>query len=259
MIHEINSILLLFRDCFSRGASFNWFVITVMGFIVRLDHHGITSTVRWLSLDSSYYRAFLNFFRASSWNLPSLQQKWLKIVLSQCSPITIAGRRLIVGDGIKISKEANMMPGVKRLHQESDNSGKSPYINGHHFGVIGILTGLGNKIFCTPLCAELHEGVVGLRKLQNKPAPVVNGSEKVSITTLMAFMAVNLASGLTGGTIFVLDAYFSVGPVFLRLYPSFPKGHPHGMPWYLNQRILFYTVRNLAGICSGILRSPTVK
>ena len=217
MIHEINTILLLFRDCFSRGASFNWFVITVMGFIIRLDHHGVTSTVRWLSLDSSYYRTFLNFFRASSWNLPTLQQKWLEIVLSLCPPITIDGRRLIVGDGIKISKEANMMPGVKRLHQESNNSGKSPYINGHHFGVIGILTGLANKIFCIPLCAELHEGVVNLRKLQNKPAPVVNGCEKVSVTTLMAFMAVNLVSGLTGGTILVLDAYFSVGPVFLIL------------------------------------------
>lgn len=217
MIQEINTILLLFRDCFSRGAAFNWFVIVVIGFIVRLDHHGVTSTVRWLRLDSSYYRAFLNFFRASSWNLPTLQQKWLEIVLSLCPPITIAGRRLIVGDGIKISKEANMMPGVKRLHQESDNSGKSPYINGHHFGVIGILTGLVNKIFCIPLCAELHEGVVNLRKLQNKPAPVVNGCEKVSVTTLMAFMAVNLVSGLTGGTILVLDAYFSVGPVFLIL------------------------------------------
>ncbi len=217
MIREINTILLLFRDCFSRSASFKWFVIVVMGFIVRLDHHGVTSTVRWLSLDSSYYRAFLSFFRASSWELPALQRKWLEIVLSLCPPITIADRRLIVGDGIKISKEANMMPGVKKLHQESDNSGKSPYINGHHFGVIGILTGLVNKIFCIPLCAELHEGVVNLRKLQGKPAPVVNGNEKVSITTLMAFMAVNLVSGLTGGTIFVLDAYFSVGPVFLIL------------------------------------------
>ncbi len=217
MIREINTILLLFRDCFSRSASFKWFVIVVMGFIVRLDHHGVSSTVRWLSLNPSCYRAFLSFFRASSWKLPALQQKWLKIVLSLCPPITIAGRRLIVGDGIKISKEANMMPGVKTLHQESDNSGKSPYISGHHFGVIGILTGLVNKIFCIPLCAELHEGVVNLRKLQDKPTPVVNGNEKVSITTLMALMAVNLVSGLTGGTIFVLDAYFSVGPVFLIL------------------------------------------
>ena len=33
------------------------------------------------------------------------------------------------------------MPGVKRLHQESDNSGKAPYIFGHHHGVIGLMAG----------------------------------------------------------------------------------------------------------------------
>ncbi|MCP4755807.1 MAG: transposase [Proteobacteria bacterium] len=224
MINEINAILLLFRDCFSRSASFKWIVIAVTGFIVRLDHHGITSTVRWLSLDSSHYGAFLKFFRASSWRLSALHRKWLEIVSSQCPPITVAGRALWVGDGIKISKEAEKMPGMKRLHQESDNSGKSPFINGHHFGVIGTLAGLADKVFCIPLRAELHECVAALRELQNKPAPVVNGSEKVSMTTLMASMAVDLAAGLTGGAILVLDAYFSVGPVFLVLKAATDSG-----------------------------------
>ncbi len=178
MIHEISTILLLFRDCFSRGASFSWFVIVIMGFIVRLDHHGVTSTIRWLSLDSSYYRALLNFFRASSWKLPVLQQKWRDIVLSQCPPIIIDGYRLIVGDGIKICKEAEKMPGVKSLHQESDNSGKAPYINGHHFGVIGTLAGWANKIFCIPLCAELHEGVENLRELQKQTGTCCKRSEE---------------------------------------------------------------------------------
>ena len=61
-------------------------------------------------------------------------------------------RLLLAGDGIKISKEAEKMPAVKRLHQESDNSGKAPYIYGHHWGVIGILSGWVKKtLLCTPL------------------------------------------------------------------------------------------------------------
>ncbi len=40
------------------------------------------------------------------------------------------------------------------------------------------------KIFCVPLCAELHEGVEKLRQIQNKAEPVVNGKAKVSVTTL---------------------------------------------------------------------------
>ena len=153
MIGEISFILLLFRDCFSRTAAFNWFVVIIMGFIIRLDHHGVTSMIRWLSLDSSLYTALLSFFRASSWQLLRIQEKWRQIVLSRCPLVVVGGRYLIAGDGIKISKEAEKMPGVKRLHQESDNSGKAPYIYGHHFGALGILAGWVKKNhLCTPLC-----------------------------------------------------------------------------------------------------------
>jgi hypothetical protein len=218
MISEIGTILLLFRDSFSRSVSFNWFVIVITGFIVRLDQHGVSSIVRWLSLDSSYYHALLAFFKTSSWKLCAIQQRWQDIVVSFRPPILIDERSVIVGDGIKISKEASYMPGVKKLHQESDNSGKAPYIQGHHFGVLGILAGhMCKKIFCIPLRAEIHEGVEDLRAMQNKPVPKVNGRDKLSVTTLMASMAVDLITGMNTKALLVLDAYFAVGPVFLIL------------------------------------------
>ncbi|MCG8513845.1 MAG: hypothetical protein MI740_06880 [Halanaerobiales bacterium] len=43
---------------------------------------------------------------------------------------------VLVGDGVNQSKEARKMPGVKRLHQESENSSKAEYIFGHLFGGI---------------------------------------------------------------------------------------------------------------------------
>jgi len=217
MINEISLILLMFKDCFSRTASFDWFVIVIMGFILRLEHHGVSSIIRWLGLQPSLYTALLAFFRASSWQLKCIQQRWWKIVLSRCPLLTVDNRYLVIGDGIKVSKEAEKMPGVKKLHQESDNSGKAPYIYGHHFGVLGILAVCAKKIFCVPLCAELHEGVKQLRNLQNKPEPVVNGTKKVSITSLMASMGVDLIKGLGSKCILVLDAYFAVGPVFVIL------------------------------------------
>jgi hypothetical protein len=36
----------------------------------------------------------------------------------------------------------------------------------------------------------MHEGVAELRKYQGKPEPTINGKAKVSITSLMAAMAV---------------------------------------------------------------------
>jgi hypothetical protein len=159
MINEISLILLMFQECFSRTASFHWFVIVIMGFILRLDHHGVSSIIRWLGLEPSLYTALLSFFRASSWQLKSVQQRWYEIVLSHCPLLTVDGRCLIAGDGIKISKEARKMPGVKRLHQESDNSGKAPYIYGHHFGVLGILTGWAKKnSFAFPFVPSFMKG-----------------------------------------------------------------------------------------------------
>jgi hypothetical protein len=153
MITEISHILSRFRDCFSRTAAFNWFVIVIMGFILRLDHHGVTSMIRWLGLKPSLYTGLLSFFRTSSWHLKSIQQRWWEIVVSHCPVLMVAGRHLIVGDGIKVSKEAQKMPGVKKLHQESENSGKAPYIYGHHHGVLGILAGWVKKnLLCSPMC-----------------------------------------------------------------------------------------------------------
>lgn len=153
MIREISSILETFRSCFTRSAAFNWFVIVIFGFMVRIDLCGASSFIRWLGLEPKLYTAMLSFFRASSWQIRTILQHWWQIVLQNCPLPTIDGRLLLAGDGIKISKEAEKMPAVKRLHQESDNSGKAPYIYGHHWGVIGILAGWVKKtILCTPVC-----------------------------------------------------------------------------------------------------------
>ena len=73
------------------------------------------------------------------------------------------------------------------------------------------------KIFCIPLCAELHEGVEALRRFQKKADPLVDGQPKVSITSLMAAMAAELGPALGRRCLLVLDAYFAVGPVFAIL------------------------------------------
>jgi len=153
MINEISRILESFRSCFTRSAAFNWFVVVIFGFMVRLDHHGVSSFVRWLCIKPRLYTSLLSFFRPSSWDLKTIMHRWCQIVLTHCPLVKIDGRLLMTGDGIKISKEAEKMPGVKKLHQESDNSGKAPYIYGHHHGVIGILAGWVKKtVLYSPVC-----------------------------------------------------------------------------------------------------------
>jgi hypothetical protein len=125
----------------------------VFGFIVRIDLCGASSFVRWLGIKPALYTAMLSFFRASSWQLQSVWRHWWHTVLERCTVLKIDDRLLLAGDGIKICKEAEKMPAVKRLHQESVHYGKAPYISGHPWGVIGILAGQVKKtVLYSPLC-----------------------------------------------------------------------------------------------------------
>jgi hypothetical protein len=150
----------------------------------------------------------LRFFRASSWSLPNLLSVWTGLCIDLFPAIEINGRRLLIGDTTKVSKEANRMPGVKTLRQESQNSGKPEYIRGHHFGFVSLLVGSLEKALAVPLQGELQEGVEQLRPgepFAGKPATLV---------TRMAHLAVEKAKQAGCLCYLVLDAYYSAGPIF---------------------------------------------
>jgi hypothetical protein len=203
-----------FRDAFPRGATFHWFVIAVFGFIVRLDHHGVSSSIRWLRIQDDLYETFLAFFRSPALDIKKVLRDWQLFVAQRCAVNTQSGAYVLMGDGIKVAKEADFMPGVKKLHQESENSGKASWIFGHHFGVIGLLAGSAIKTFCIPLAAELHEGVAALRRLQGKAAPELDGVQKTTIVTLMVELLVAATHNISRPCVAVLDAFFAVAPTF---------------------------------------------
>jgi hypothetical protein len=214
MIGQLGTILMTFREAFPRGATFHWFVVAVFGFIIRLDHHGVSSNIRWLRVRPDLYETFLAFFRSGAVKLGTVLRHWQLLVTKRYAVRTQSGALVLLGDGIKAAKEAEYMPGVKKLHQESENSGKAPWIVGHHFGVVGMLAGSLEKLFCIPLAAELHEGATALRHLQGKEAPKVNGVEKTTVITLMGKLLATVASTITEPCVAVLDAYFAAAPMF---------------------------------------------
>lgn len=71
----IGPILHDLRPCFSHQAAFKWFGI-IIDLLIRCDHLGLTSIVRWLFLTPESYDLILRFFRATSWQLDSLSSQW---------------------------------------------------------------------------------------------------------------------------------------------------------------------------------------
>ncbi|MGL6105514.1 MAG: hypothetical protein ACRC03_05250 [Romboutsia sp.] len=110
-------------------------------------------------MDSKVYESMIHFFRSSAWTYEVVANKWFEVV-KKYAPIYREGESIVlVGDGVKQSKESRKMPGVKKLHQESENSSKAEFIFGHMFGGVGVLSDAASKIFCIPLMITLHDGV----------------------------------------------------------------------------------------------------
>ena len=77
---------------------------------------------------------------ATPCELDRLSVLWTQAVLRLFpDPLRVNGRRVLVGDGIKVAKSGRKMPGVKLLHQQSDSNTKPEYIMGHSMQAVSIL------------------------------------------------------------------------------------------------------------------------
>ena len=201
----INYVLLLFVDCFSNGEALRWFICIIIGMMIRSDNLGVTSIIRALDIEPRRYEALLHFFRAKSWVLSDIRAKWITIIAHSGLLYRVNGKPVLIGDGVKQSKEGKKMPGVKRLFQESENSGKPQFMFGHMFGCIGTLLGDAKKIFCTPLSMTLQDGNEVTGEWGNDPLA------KESHVVRLVHEACSIASYI-GSSILLLDRYFLTVP-----------------------------------------------
>jgi len=196
-----------FRSCFSREAAFKWFIIATVGFILRSDYLGVSSIVREFEYNSDLvYLNLLHFFHSNAWTLTKLQNQWLKIIQQSGAIYKVFGKPLIIGDGVKKSKEGKHMPGVKKTHQESGNSSKQEYTMAHLFGALGIVVGNSIKKFCLPISMTIQDGC--------KPILEWIESEYAedSHVTCLVRQACKAAAQMCNECFLLMDSYFLSEP-----------------------------------------------
>ena len=199
-----------FRSCFSRERAFRWFVLLVIAFILREDHLGVTSAIRTLVLDPVYYLNILHFFRSDAYRTEELRKCWYRIVKNSHLLVREHGRIILIGDGVKQSKEGNYIPGVKKLHQESEDSSKAEYIFGHLFGAVGILIGNVNQMLCLPLQMNIQDG---LKEAASWEGSGISGESHVVQMITKGYEV----SKVIGSSLFLLDRYFLTVPALKKL------------------------------------------
>lgn len=210
MLNFIEKILCCFESCFSRKAAYRWFVVIITGLMLRSDKLGVTSIMRDLALAPGCYDSMLHFFRASSWSLDGIRKRWFSAVREH-APLYMEGRfHVLVGDGVKQSKEGRRMPGVKKLFQESENSAKPEYIHGHMFGGLGILAGCVRNWACIPLSIRLHDGLHAAREWKGASVPAASHVVQMVEDAYQA-------ARTFGDSLLLLDRYFLTVPALERL------------------------------------------
>jgi hypothetical protein len=192
-----NAIQLL-RPAFSRLSTFMWFATIVAGITVRVDTLGVTSTVRALNLRPKLYHRLLAHFHSTGVKLDRLAALWTQVVLRLfSSPVRVNGRLVLVGDGIKAPKRGKKMPAVKLLHQQSESNTKPEYIMGHSMQAVGLLVHAANSVFCVPLAARIHEGLVWS-----------NRDKRTLLDKMLGLLDI---LALKAPFYFVADAYYAAG------------------------------------------------
>jgi len=110
----------------------------------------------------------------------------------------VNGMPVAILDGIKIPKEGKKMPAVKWLHQQSESNSKPHFIMGHSFQAFGILCRVASYYFCVPVCARIHEGIVGSNR------------DSRTLIDKAGFMLKDVF-GKTHAFLLVADAYYANG------------------------------------------------
>ena len=149
------------RPACSRMRTFLWLSLCLAGMCIRPDLAGVTSMVRAFGLREDLYSRLLDLFHSPALDIDVLARLWAATVLKVFPGVMrINGRLLIVGDGLKAPKSGKKMPGVKKLHQESESNTKPEYIMGHSTQALAILVGALRTVFAVPLIGRIHEGIV---------------------------------------------------------------------------------------------------
>jgi len=203
-LHErIEQILVALRPAFRRSATFEWFVLLLWGTLLTTQAPAVTSYVNALGLEERYYQQALHWFHSPGFEIDGLCARWSAWLGQHPGCQRLQGHRVYVGDGIKVSKEGRKMPGVKGLHQESEDVSKPEWIRGHYFSALGQLLGAGQALFAVPLILKLHDGI----------KPVEQGAGG----TLVDKMADLCLAYMVKGSYAILDAYYAsakvLGPV----------------------------------------------
>ena len=194
IIRRLEQILTNLQPVFSRHATYEWFVILIWGILLCNQHRAVTSYLNAVGLTQHYYTQALHWFHSQGISAQKLSIMWHKWLITHPKVHRLRGQPVYVGDGIKVGKEGKKMPGVKKLHNESENVTKPEWMRGHYFGALALLLEAGYSLKAVPVILGLQDGIK------------TSEDDETTIVERMSSLCVEL---IHAGSYIILDAYFA--------------------------------------------------
>ncbi len=154
LYQRLEQIMVQFRPLFRREATFEWFVLLLWGILLSTQPPAVTSYLNALGLGEGYYHQALHWFHSSAFSVDALCSAWGGWLKKHSAVHRLKGQQVYVGDGIKVGKEGRKMPGVKGLHQESEDVSKPEWIRGHYKACLRIVVKCRESPVCQSHCAQ---------------------------------------------------------------------------------------------------------
>jgi hypothetical protein len=159
LVREVDMWLCELRAVFRRQAAFGWFVLSIWAFLLHFDGSGLSSLIRYFGLASSEYYNLLHFFHSSAFHVQELCVQWAKVLGLKAPVLLLEGQPVYVADGLVAGKAGKKMPGVKMLHQASENNNKPEFVMGHFWGALSMLVQAGPRLFAVPVRFSIQDGL----------------------------------------------------------------------------------------------------
>jgi hypothetical protein len=201
-------LLHVFAPCFT-APSFAYFQSYLWALMVVEGRKCMTRLARCAFFHQRDLSSWERFLAEHRWSVTAVTERLVRLVVTKLGDqLQVHGAYLLGKDTTLVAKTAKRMLGVQTWKDHSGNADRGPYLVGHHWNLVGLISLWGGRWLCWPLVMRLVPGLQGARQWL-----VGEAVEPMSFwdAAIAAILEVTRCLGEASVRV-VADAYYSKAP-----------------------------------------------
>jgi hypothetical protein len=154
----------VFAPCFT-APSFAYFQSYLWALMVVEGRKCMTRLARCAFFHQRDLSSWERFLAGHRWSVTAVTERLVRLVVTKLGDqLQVHGAYLLGKDTTLVAKTAKRMLGVQTWKDHSGNADRGPYLVGHHWNLVGLISLWGGRWLCWPLVMRLVPGLQGARQ-----------------------------------------------------------------------------------------------